>query len=57
MGAGTVARLHADAAFRADMDAAKIEYAVAIAKGWKPTRNCAAEKAALAISPMEGTKP
>jgi acid phosphatase (class A) len=57
MGASTVARLHADAGFRADLDAAKTEYAVAVAKGLKPSRDCAAEAAALAISPVIETKP
>ena len=33
MGAGTVARLHADAAFRADLEAAKAEFAAVRAKG------------------------
>jgi acid phosphatase (class A) len=57
MGASTVARLHADAGFRADLDAAKTEYVTAVAKGLKPTRDCAAEAAALAISPVVETKP
>ncbi len=48
MGAGTVARLHADPAFRADLDAAKTELAVARALNLKPTRDCTAETAALA---------
>ena len=47
MGAGTVARLHADAAFRADLDAAKSELAAVRAQGAKPSRDCAAEAAAL----------
>jgi acid phosphatase (class A) len=45
IGAGTVARLHADAAFRADMEAAKAELAAVRAKGLKPQRDCAAEAA------------
>ena len=48
MGAGTVARLHADAAFRADLEAAKSELAAVRAQGAKPSRDCAAEAAALA---------
>lgn len=47
MGAGTVARLHADAAFRADLEAAKAELATVRAKGLKPQRDCAAEAAAM----------
>ena len=47
MGAGTVARLHADAAFRADLEAAKSELAAVRAQGAKPSRDCAAEAAAL----------
>jgi acid phosphatase (class A) len=57
VGAGTVARLHADASFRADLDAAKTEYAVAFAKGLKPSRDCAAEASALAIRPTADAKP
>ena len=57
MGASTVARLHADAAFRDDLEAAKTEYAVALAKGLKPSRDCAAEAAALAIHPAADAKP
>jgi len=49
MGAAIVARLHADPAFRADVEAAKAELAAARAKGLKPTRDCAAEAAAMAI--------
>jgi len=48
MGAGTVARLHADAAFLAALEAAKAELAAVRAKGLKPLRDCAAEAAALA---------
>lgn len=48
MGAGTVARLHADATFRADLEAAKAELAAVRAKGLKPQRDCAAEAATLA---------
>jgi acid phosphatase (class A) len=48
MGAAAVARLHADPAFRADLEAAKAEYAEVRAKGRKPTRDCQAEADALA---------
>lgn len=48
MGACTVARLHADAAFRSDVEAAKAELRAVRAKGLKPRRDCAAEKASLA---------
>jgi acid phosphatase (class A) len=51
MGAGTVARLHADATFRADVEAATAELAAVRAKGLKPVRDCAAEAAALAEQP------
>jgi len=48
LGAGLVARLHADPAFLRDLEAAKVELAAARAKGLKPRRDCAAERAALA---------
>jgi len=48
MAAGAVARLHAEAAFRDDLAAAKAELAKARAAGLKPTRNCATEAAQLA---------
>jgi acid phosphatase (class A) len=48
MGAATVARLHADPTFRADLEAAKAELAAVRAKGLKPLRDCAAEAAAMA---------
>jgi acid phosphatase (class A) len=48
MGAATVARLHADPTFRADLEAAKAELAGVRAKGLKPQRDCAAEAAAMA---------
>jgi len=48
MGAAAVARLHADPAFRAEIEAAKAELAAVIAKGLKPTRDCQAEAEALA---------
>jgi hypothetical protein len=47
MGAAAVARLHADTAFRAELEAAKAEYTSARARGLKPTRNCQAEAEAL----------
>jgi acid phosphatase (class A) len=46
--AATVARLHAEAGFRADLAAAKAELAAARARGLKPQRDCAAEAEALA---------
>jgi acid phosphatase (class A) len=50
MAASVVARLHANADFRADLDAARAEVAQARSRGLKPTRDCAAESAALAQS-------
>jgi len=47
MGAGTVARLHADPTFRADLEAARAELAAVRAKGLKSLRDCAAEAAAM----------
>ena len=49
MGAATVARLHADPVFRAELEAAKNEYKAAIDKGLKPSRDCDAEAEALTI--------
>lgn len=49
--AATVARLHADDAFRADLGAARAELAAARSQGLKPERDCAAEAVALAIKP------
>lgn len=49
VGAGTVARLHADATFKADMEAAKAELDALRLKGSKPEGDCVAEAAALAI--------
>ncbi|MCX6917370.1 MAG: phosphatase PAP2 family protein, partial [Verrucomicrobia bacterium] len=49
MGAATVARLHADPTFLADLGAAKAEFAVLRAKGVPPTGDCKAEAAALAL--------
>lgn len=47
MGAATVARLHADPTFEADMAAAKAEIAAARSQGLTPGRDCAAESTAL----------
>lgn len=49
MGAGVVARLHADPTFRADLEAAKAEVAALRDQGRKPQRDCVAETEALAI--------
>jgi acid phosphatase (class A) len=51
MGAATVARLHANPAFRADLEAAKAELTAVCNKGLKPMRDCSAEAAALDIRP------
>jgi acid phosphatase (class A) len=48
IGAGAVARLHADPAFRAELEAAKAEVAAVRAEGLEPTRDCQAEADALA---------
>jgi acid phosphatase (class A) len=48
MGAAAVARLHADPAFRTDIEAARAEIAAVRAKGLKPLRDCRAEAEALA---------
>jgi acid phosphatase (class A) len=48
VGAGVVARLHADPVFRAQAAAAQAEIADARAKGLRAERDCAAEAAALA---------
>ena len=50
-GASIVARLHADATFLADLEAAKRELAVVRAEGLIPTRDCAAEAQAIALDP------
>ncbi|HEY4368673.1 MAG TPA: phosphatase PAP2 family protein [Steroidobacteraceae bacterium] len=47
LGAALTARLHDNAAFHSDFEAAKGEIAAARAKGMKPTRDCSAEAAAL----------
>ncbi|MHC1759423.1 MAG: phosphatase PAP2 family protein [Negativicutes bacterium] len=49
--AATVARLHANAEFRADLEAVRAELDMVRAKGLTPTRDCKAEAAALAIQP------
>ena len=51
VGAGMVARLHADPVFRADLVAARAEIDQARRQGSKPSRDCQAEAAALAIGP------
>lgn len=51
VGAGLVARLHADPVFRSDLAAAKEEIAAARRQGRAPTRDCHAEAAALAVQP------
>lgn len=51
MGAATVARLHADPTFRADMEAAKAELAAVRAKSLNPTRDCNVEASAMALHP------
>lgn len=56
VGAGVVARLHADPAFRSELAAARDEVAAARAKCLKPARNCVAETAALAFDPKETPK-
>jgi acid phosphatase (class A) len=47
VGAATVARLHADPGFRADLEAARAELGVVRGKGLKPQLDCAGEAAAL----------
>jgi acid phosphatase (class A) len=49
--AATVARLHANPAFRADLETAGAELAAVRSQGLKPARDCTAEAAALAIRP------
>jgi len=55
MGAAAVARLHADPAFRAELEAAKAEVAALRAKGLQPTRDCEIEAEALAYRPQPFT--
>lgn len=49
VGAATVARLHADPTFRADMDAARDELAAVRAGGGPPKGDCAREAEAMAM--------
>ena len=49
VGAATVARLHADPTFRADMDAARDEIAAVRAKGVPPKGDCTEEAKAMAM--------
>lgn len=51
MGAATVAALHDNPAFVADLAAAKVEVAAALSAGQAPTQDCPAEQAALSLSP------
>lgn len=51
MGAATVARLHADPAFRADLEAARKELTSVRGKGIGLERDCRAESDALAATP------
>jgi acid phosphatase (class A) len=48
MGSATVARLHGNAAFRADLEAARADLEAVRAKGLRPQRDCTAEAAAMA---------
>ena len=49
MASATVARLHSNPAFLADLKAAKAEIVAARTKGLKPTRNCAEEAVTLSL--------
>jgi acid phosphatase (class A) len=49
MGAATLARMHAEPAFRADLEAAKLELARVRAQDVAVTRDCAGEAEALVI--------
>jgi acid phosphatase (class A) len=49
MGAAAVARLHADPAFQAELEAAKVEHTTSLAKGLKLTRDCQIEAKALSV--------
>ena len=51
MGASTVASLHADPDFRADVEASRAEVLAVQAKGLKPQRDCVTEAEALALQP------
>lgn len=48
--AATVARLHADPAFRAELDAARTEVLAARRAGSRPAQDCALEAASLAVN-------
>lgn len=52
IGAATVARLHANPVFNAQVEAARLEVARARAQGSTPGRDCAAEAAALGSASM-----
>jgi acid phosphatase (class A) len=52
IGAAAVARLHADPTFLADLVAAKAELETVRAKDLKPTRDCVAEAAEMALEPL-----
>lgn len=54
MGAATVARLHAEPEFVADLEAARAELAAARVKGLPPQSDCKFEAAALAETPPQG---
>jgi acid phosphatase (class A) len=49
MGAATVARLHADPAFRADLEGARKEMAATHAHGLTPAQDCAADATTLQV--------
>jgi acid phosphatase (class A) len=53
MGSAAVARLHADPAFRVDLEAAKAELASVRARGLPPLGDCDAEQAAIALDPLQ----
>jgi acid phosphatase (class A) len=52
VGTAVVARLHAESAFRADIEAARIELKAVRGKNIKPTRDCIAEAEALTELPQ-----
>ncbi len=53
IGAATVARLHAEPDFVADLEAARAELAAARARNLAPTRDCKFEAEALALAPPQ----
>lgn len=57
LGAAVVARLHADSAFRAELESAKTELAAVRDKGLPPQRVCEAEKKALSVIPPAASWP